>query len=49
MRLPSKKLQNVLATGFIRNCPVESRHVPFADDIYGKNLGEIKGKKRAER
>jgi hypothetical protein len=44
MRPPSKKLQNMLARGFIRNCPVESRHVQFADDIYGKNLGAIKGK-----
>jgi hypothetical protein len=44
MRPPSKKLQNILARGFIRNCPVESRHMQYADDIYGKNLGAIKGK-----
>jgi hypothetical protein len=44
MRPPSKKLQNILARGFVRNCPVESRHVQFADDIYGKNLGAVKGK-----
>jgi hypothetical protein len=44
MRPPSKKLQHILARGFIRNCPVESRHVQYANDIYGKNLGAIKGK-----
>jgi hypothetical protein len=44
MRPPSKKLKHILHRGFIRNCPVERRHVQYADDIYGKNLGTIKGK-----
>jgi hypothetical protein len=38
------KLQNILSRGLIRSCPVESRHVQFADDIYGKNLDAVKGK-----
>ena len=44
MRPPSKKLQSILAKGLIRNCPVESRHIQFADEIYGKNLGAVRGK-----
>jgi hypothetical protein len=44
MRPHSIKLQTILARGFIRNCPVESRHVQFADDDFGKNLGAVKGK-----
>jgi hypothetical protein len=34
MRPPSKKLRSILDKRFIRNCPVESRHIQFADDIY---------------
>jgi hypothetical protein len=49
MRPPSKKLQNVLARGFIRNCPMESRHVQFADDIYGRTLAQLRARQCAER
>ena len=44
MRPPSKKLQKILSRGQIHNCPITSGHVKHADDIFGPNLGALKGK-----
>jgi len=35
---------DIVANNHIKNCPVEARHIRAADDIFGPNIGGLKGK-----
>jgi hypothetical protein len=44
MHPPSRGFMNIVIRNFIRNCPVDCHHIQAADDIYGTNVGALKGK-----
>ncbi|MCE2996668.1 MAG: hypothetical protein LW863_13795 [Flammeovirgaceae bacterium] len=44
MRPNTRKFTELITMGQIRNCPVEVRQIQAAEDIYGPNIGSLKGK-----
>ena len=44
MRPSSREYMDIVTKGFLRNCPVEKRHIQAAEDIFGANIGALKGK-----
>lgn len=46
MRPPARKFMELVSNNLIKNCPVERRHIQAAEEIFGPNLGALKGKTR---
>ncbi|MFN7263281.1 MAG: reverse transcriptase domain-containing protein, partial [Cyanobacteriota bacterium] len=44
MRPSTRQFIEVVTHNHIRNCPVERKHIQAAEDIYGPNIGSLKGK-----
>ena len=44
MHPSSRRYMDIVSKNFIRNCPIERRHIQAADDIYGPNVGALRGK-----
>jgi Reverse transcriptase (RNA-dependent DNA polymerase) len=44
MRPPVRRYMDIISKNFIRNCPIERRHIQAAEDIYGPNVGALQGK-----
>jgi len=44
MRPSTRDYMNIVTKGLLRNCPVEKRHIMAAEDIFGPNVGSLKGK-----
>jgi hypothetical protein len=44
MRPPVRRYMDIVSKNFIRNCPIERRHIQAAEDIYGPNVGALQGK-----
>lgn len=44
MRPPTRKFIDIVSKNLIRNCPIDSKHIQAADDIFGPNIGALKGK-----
>ena len=44
MRPGAQRFTKLVINNQIRNCPVERRHIQAAEDIFGPNIGSLKGK-----
>ncbi|MFM7186385.1 MAG: hypothetical protein ACKO14_01070, partial [Armatimonadota bacterium] len=44
MRPNTRKFMDLVSKNLIRNCPITRRHIQAAEDIYGPNLGSLRGK-----
>ena len=44
MRPGLREYLEIVSKGILRNCPIEKRHIQAAEDIFGPNLGALKGK-----
>jgi len=44
MRPATRRYMDLVSRNYIRNCPVDRRHIQAAEDIYGPNVGALCGK-----
>jgi len=44
MRPSTRRYMDLVSKNFIRNCPIDRRHIQAAEDIYGPNIGALQGK-----
>jgi len=44
MRPGTRRYKDIIAKNYLRNCPIQTRHVQMAEDLYGPEIGSIKGK-----
>jgi len=44
MRPNTRKFMELVSRNFIRNCPITRRHIQAAKDIYGPNIGSLRGR-----
>ena len=44
MHPATRRYMDLVSKNFIRNCPIDRRHIQAAEDIYGPNVGGLHGK-----
>jgi hypothetical protein len=44
MRPPARRFMEIVSKNQFRNCPVDRRHIQAAEDIFGTNVGALRGK-----
>jgi hypothetical protein len=44
MRPGTRRYKEIVAKSYMRNCPIQIKHIDMAEAVYGPNIGGLKGK-----